>query len=305
MLWIIAAAGLFVAEAFGGLLYLALPEMDVQTGSLVYNLFYYLLFLAIPVILLLRRPGLFESCRPNPISLFSTIAIVALALVGVIFVSDVSALWSIPLQELGFKTASANFSVPTTHSALLVSLFYVAVLPAVCEEFLFRGVVLSALERGGTRRAILQTAALFAVLHGWLVGLPAHFLLGVIIATLVVCTDSIYAGLIYHTTHNAASVLIQYAINRSSLRETASESSRLIDTIGGLSGVMQLAVEVLLTGAVMWFILRRFIARARFRGIEFMPPHRERPDRKEWALLIFGLILAALLYAADIYSMLR
>ena len=304
MLWVIAAAGLILMSLLSGPLSRALSGMDVQLQSLLFNLIYYLPFAALPVFLLARRaPGLWTAYRPYPISALSTLSIVSLALLGVFFTTDLTALWTIPLEALGLNPGVASAVIPTNAPGLTLCVFYVAVLPAVCEEFLFRGAILSAFERNGTRRAVIASAALFALLHGSLTGLPAHFLLGRIMGWLVVSCNSVYAGLIYHTTHNAASVILQFVINRSITR-AAEDSRRMIDAVGGLSGVAQLLIELALMGAMILFTLRMFRVTARLRGAAFLPERRERLRKGEWALLIAGLILAGLLYAADILGML-
>lgn len=305
MLWVIAAAGLILVSVLTYYSTPALTGLDVQLQSLITNLSYYLPLVALPVYLLARRkPGLWASYRPYPISFFSTLSIVSLALLGVFFTTDLTALWAIPLEALGFNVGGASVAIPTTAPGLMLCVFYVAVLPALCEEFLFRGAILSAFEPDGTRRAVLVSAALFMLLHGSLTGMPAQFLLGLIMAWLVVCCNSIYAGLIYHTTHNAASVILQFVINRSA-DSAAEESGRMIDAVGGMSGVAQLALELVVMGAMMLFTLRMFRVTAPLRGAEFVPDGHARLRRGEWVLLIVGLVFVGLLYGSDIYAMLH
>ena len=304
MLWVIAAAGLILVSVLIYFFSHNLAGLDAQLQSLIPNLIYYLPFVALPVYLLARRkPGMWEAYRPYPVSLLSTLSIVSLALLGVFFTTDLTALWAIPLEALGFNVSGASVAVPTTAPGLALCVFYVAVLPGVCEEFLFRGAILSAFERGGTRRAVLVAAALFVLLHGSLTGLPAQFLLGLIMGWLVVCCNSIYAGLIYHTTHNAASVILQFVISRSA-SGAAEGSSRMIDAVGGPAGVAQLLIELAVMGAMILFTLRMFRMTAPLRGAEFVPDRHDRLRKGEWALLIVGLIFVGLLYGSDIFGML-
>ena len=304
LLWVIAAAGLILVSALSYPLGRALSEMDVQLQSLILNLCYYLPFVALPAFLLARREeGMFAAYRPGSISVFGTLGVISLALLGLFFTTDLTALWSILLEALGFNVRGASLPMPASTPGLMLCVLYVAVLPAVCEEFLFRGAILSAFERQGTRRAILASAVLFALLHGSLAGLPAHLLLGLILGWLVVCCDSIYAGLIYHTTHNAASIILQFAVSRGA-SETGEETARMLDVVGGLSGVSQLALELALMGVMMFFTLRIFRTAARLRGVSFAPSRRESLRLSERILLVVGILLAAVLYGSDIYSML-
>ena len=306
-LWAIAAAGLIAVNLLSYPLGSALAGMNVQAQLLILNCIYYLPFVALPVYLLARRrPGMWTAYRPYPISVFGTLGAISLALLALFFTTDLTALWAILLDALGLRTGGTSGIIPATAPGLMLHVFYVAVLPGVCEEFLFRGAILSAFERNGTRRAVLTSALLFALIHGSLTGLPAQFVQGLILSWLVICCDSIYAGLIYHTTHNAASVILQFVINRSSATaaEAAAESARLLDVVGGLSGALQLLVELALMGVMILFTLRLYATTARLRGVTFAPDRRERLRVREWAVLAAGLLAVAVLYAADIYGML-
>ena len=300
-LFVLAAAGLF-ASSFAGAL---LPQMNPDARMLLLNALYYLIFLGLPCFMFLRKgPGKPESARPNPISFFAAFFIVVLAVLSVFFVNDILVLWSIPFQKLGFNVNASGLAVPTTRAGLTLCIVYAAVLPGIFEEFLFRGMVLPAFEKEGTRRAIRFSSLLFALLHGSVVGLPGQLLLGMLIAELVICCDSIYAGLIFHTAYNAAAVLIQFY-------QTAGDPAAAVPVedyfaaIGGWGGVVTLLISILFTGAMLRICLRTFVLRARLSGIVIRPQQPRIPLAKgEKALLAVGIVMVALLYAMDIFAML-
>ena len=83
----------------------------------------------------------------------------------------------------------------------------VTVLPAVCEEMLYRGALLGLLLRSGRPRlAIGGQAVGFALAHAISIRLPSTFLLGVLLGWLRVRTGSLWAGVGLHFLHNAAVV---------------------------------------------------------------------------------------------------
>lgn len=91
---------------------------------------------------------------------------------------------------------------------LLISLLALA--PALCEEVLFRGFVLTGLRRGGgTLMAILVSSILFAVFHLDPNRLLPTFLIGLVLGTIVVRTGSIFPAVIVHLVHNATLLLAQ------------------------------------------------------------------------------------------------
>ncbi|MCG3132512.1 MAG: hypothetical protein FLDDKLPJ_03363 [Phycisphaerae bacterium] len=77
-------------------------------------------------------------------------------------------------------------------------------IPAVCEEALFRGFLLGAM-RSGVRKmtAIAVSAAVFAVFHFILAKLPVTFLLGALLGWVCWTTRSILPGVLIHFLHNS------------------------------------------------------------------------------------------------------
>ena len=83
----------------------------------------------------------------------------------------------------------------------------VVFLPGVCEELFFRGFVLTGMYvHVGTKRALLISAALFALAHFNPWQFPALFAMGLLFAMLVYWTHSIYPAILAHSTNNALSV---------------------------------------------------------------------------------------------------
>lgn len=301
-LWCIAGLGLVLSNL--AMLPLAEPlsRLNPQVQLIITNALYYLPFAALPVFLLAKRtPGLYEAYRPNPISLFNVICTAVLALLGVFLVNDITILWSIPFQKLGLDVFAGGFPTPANTRELALSIFTMAAIPAVCEEFLFRGVILSAFERCGTKHAVVFSALLFALLHGSIIGAPSQFILGVVLALLVFWTDSIYAGLIYHTVHNAAAILLDYMQAR--MPENAEIPADLFTAIGGLAGVLDLGLSILFSAALVLFTLKLFRLRGQLRGIAMEPRSKIPLRRIEVILLIAGLILCALMYTLGLLTM--
>ena len=89
----------------------------------------------------------------------------------------------------------------------------VAAVPAVCEELLFRGWVLSGLRgrRNSTRRAWIAVgvqAAAFAVFHLLPERMPQTFVLGLVLGGLVVVTGSLLPAIACHLAHNSMPLII-------------------------------------------------------------------------------------------------
>jgi uncharacterized protein len=99
---------------------------------------------------------------------------------------------------------------------LAIALMVVA---PVAEEIFFRGIVYNAwLREFGVRRAVIGSAALFALIHGSIFVVPAIFALGIALALLYRRTGSLPASIAMHATFNgitlALGLLVRFEIIR-------------------------------------------------------------------------------------------
>lgn len=118
--------------------------------------------------------------------------------------------------------------------------FLMAFIPAVCEELAFRGFIFGGLVRqGGRLRAVVVTALMFGISHGFLQQSIAASCMGVLLGWIALRTGSVLPCILVHFTNNALSVSM----------------SRLADS--GLPGI-----ELILTSTQdgptyqpLWFLL--------------------------------------------------
>lgn len=93
----------------------------------------------------------------------------------------------------------------------VVSLILVAVVPAICEEVMFRGYILSAMEgRYKSAKAILFTSILFGLYHMSIVKFFTTAFLGLSISFVANRTGSLLPGVIMHFINNALSCAVVY-----------------------------------------------------------------------------------------------
>lgn len=96
----------------------------------------------------------------------------------------------------------------TTFSALLLNLLMIAVLPAIGEELLFRGVLQRLFREwtGNIHLAVFIAAFLFSALHLQFYGFLPRFVLGLFLGYLFVWTGSIWVPVIVHFFNNGVAV---------------------------------------------------------------------------------------------------
>lgn len=112
-----------------------------------------------------------------------------------------------PASTDNVETAFAGIMGDNICAALLV----IALAPAVCEEMLFRGMILHSLKaRYRAVSAIAITSVLFGFYHMSLVKFVPTGLLGLVLCYVVWRTGSIYPAMLMHFLNNAYSVMVSY-----------------------------------------------------------------------------------------------
>ena len=269
---LLAAVGLWVST----LLELLLPN----AGATLINALYYLPFTVLPVgLYMLRRPGLGAGMRLNAPPLLPTLSAALLGLLSVYVASLISAAWAAGLDALGLRSLG-GVPVPGNERELIASVLSLAAVPAVCEELLFRGFVLSAWESRGTRYAIGVTAVLFALLHGNLYGIPAYLLVGAVAGFLAFALDSVYAAMVYHTVYNTACLVIPYLAAGQAGGDVAIDAA----------AIFSLAVQAVMIAAMMAMTMMTLRLRARHAGIVAIPRIRRPLEGRDQAMLLAAVL---------------
>ena len=270
----LAALGLWLSELAVMLLRGLFPMGEALEGAL-----YYLPFVLLPVALYMgRRTGLADGMRLKPLPFAPTLLVAMLAIFSVTAASVLTAAWGLGLDALGLHQMD-GYAVPQGQQALALSILTQAVMPAVCEELLFRGFVLSAWESRGTRYAIGVSAALFALLHGNLYGLPAYLLVGAIAGFVTFALDSVYAGMVYHTVYNAACLVVSWLV------ASAGEAAETA-TATGTFPVISLVLETAMVYLMMAMLLVMLRLRAQRHGIQPIPRVRRPLETRDKVMLI-------------------
>jgi membrane protease YdiL (CAAX protease family) len=92
---------------------------------------------------------------------------------------------------------------------MLITLFHVALVPAICEETLYRGYVMSAFQKSwGIWPAIFFSGLLFGLYHVQLSNLIPLATLGMLFAYVTWVSKSIYPAIVAHFVNNGGSVLM-------------------------------------------------------------------------------------------------
>ncbi len=136
-------------------------------------------------------------------------------------------------------------------SEYLLMLFVVAVLPALAEEFVFRGVVQAQLAKAfnNIHVGIWTSAFVFRFIHFQFYGFLPRMLLGVFFGYLVVHTGSIWSSVLAHFINNAMAVTAAYFAGSASIGEAQMEEAALNPIL--------LLLSVLVFSLMFWVVIQK------------------------------------------------
>jgi len=171
-------------------------------------------FILLPVIIftVINRLKIKEVFRLNPINLTASVLTVIMA-AAAWFVSVFATIivYHIYTIVIGKPSNGIDDIIPAN---MYLGLFLIALTPAICEEALFRGIILKAYENRGTVKAIVITAFLFAMIHFSIIRVVGPFIIAILAGYLVAKSNSIIPGILTHMTFNSISLLIFYGAKK-------------------------------------------------------------------------------------------
>ena len=116
------------------------------------------------------------------------------------------------LQQLGFAPVQPDTLNPESAGELALAALCAAVIPALCEELLFRGLVQGVIaRRWGDRPAVWLTSLLFALMHFTLLGFPVLLVIGLLLSRLMLTGKTLLLTMIFHAMYNFSVLTINYS----------------------------------------------------------------------------------------------
>lgn len=195
-------------------------KLETITSSLGYTIPYavcsFLLYIAIYLIYNKFCKIEFSAIKPkfkmNWHTYLIAIAIGVVSLFGLqYFIGAIDNL----LEAIGYPLEQGLSVInPTNWGYYFLSILLLAIMPAIGEELLFRGMILHGLRsRFNDVCSVLMSAIMFALMHGNLQQFVYPFLLGVIMGWIVLRTGSLVSSVIVHFTNNFLVVTFSFIQN--------------------------------------------------------------------------------------------
>ncbi len=134
---------------------------------------------------------------------------------------------------------------------LLFNIFMIAILPAIGEELIFRGVVQKIFIRwtNNIHAGIIITGLLFSMMHMQFYGFFPRWLLGIMLGYMLVWSGSIWVPIFVHFIYNAFAVTASYLIQKGYMTEDVAEYGSAWEAI---------PVTVVTTAICAWFVWKMY-----------------------------------------------
>lgn len=190
----------FISASFGMAL---IPGMENLSDSM-YMLISQIVCFMPPILFyfLITRKDVRKTLRLNPLGWKNTLLIISF---GVSIQPIMSVLSYV--MALIFPNPVEQSIGGIQDSGFIISMLSVAVIPALLEEVISRGIILSGYQFLDKWKAALACALLFGLLHMNPQQFPYAFVVGFIFCFLVERTDSIYAAILPHMIINGTTVV--------------------------------------------------------------------------------------------------
>ena len=184
---------------------------EVYSGLLITE--YFLILLPSLLFLKIKGTSIKEVLRLNRIGIKQVLLAIGITIstypIAVFFQAIFYAIISL------FKEVTPS-AVPMPYDGLqyVISFLIIALSPGICEEVLFRGVILDSYEHLGYKKSIIISALYFGIFHFNLLNFIGPSILGIIFGIMVYKTNSIYSSMIGHTVNNGIALTIGFLLNK-------------------------------------------------------------------------------------------
>lgn len=271
LLFLLIFVCFFVANLIGmsgSLLFGASSLTDLQNENTIFSLKFLQALSSVGIFIV--PPFLFAYLSGNSLS-FKSVSRQQLMLTAVIMffampLINVLSLWNEQLHLPGFlesveawmRAAEAKamaiteaFLAVNTPLGLAVNILIIAIIPALGEELLFRGVVQKELSKwsGKVHLSIWITAFLFSAIHLQFLGFFPRFLIGGLLGYMFYWSGSIWLPILAHFVNNAVAVILYYMVAKGRLEAD-------VETIGVNEGQTSMLLISFLSVGLLLYLLR-------------------------------------------------
>lgn len=209
--------GIFLMQLISSVIVSSIPVLSIYyedaTFSMGMGIFMQICYMLLPALAVFfiskhedrEKMNVFNKPKSGSLYLLGIFAGLGLCLIG----NTATSFFSVILNLFGvtFFTGAEEMEIPTTAIGVVIFVVNIAVMPALLEEFAFRGVLMQPLRKYGDWFAILTSSFCFAIVHANMVQIPFAFIAGISLGYFCIKTKSIWTSVTIHFFNNLLSAL--------------------------------------------------------------------------------------------------
>ncbi len=163
--------------------------------------------------------------------------------------------WMLESENTAEKMIMAFVSETQWH-VLLVNLFMVAIIPAIGEEFIFRGIIMRKLREwfGNIHIAVFVSAFIFSAFHVQFYGFLPRIFLGMLLGYMFVWSGSLWLPMFAHFFNNGFAIVIAWMHQSGYITQDMDSFGNFSNEPGILLLTTSMAFTVL---AILWYLNKK------------------------------------------------
>lgn len=135
--------------------------------------------------------------------------VIMMALICILLISPIINMIFFGFEKLGYVVDDSLPIAINSPVDLVVSILILALVPAIVEELVYRGVILNGfLSKMKPYSAVVLSALIFAVMHGSLQQFLYQFILGMCLGLIMLYSENIWFPMLLHFLNNALVVIL-------------------------------------------------------------------------------------------------
>lgn len=237
--------------------YLVITTNPDASALIIWQAVSGIVFLLIPSLLfiMITRQNFIIDCSIKKLSIKNILLLFAL---GLLIQPSMGLLAG--LSSFIFPNDVSDFVQALSGLPLIYALFIVAVSPAICEEFAFRGVFASGYKYTDIKKAAFMNGLMFAALHLNGQQFLYAFVMGILFAYIVHITGSIFSSMLVHFIFNGTQLLLaRFATSVNSDPAAAQAALGLSDTQLLIASISLYGFLTLITIPFLYIVIKALI----------------------------------------------
>ena len=167
-----------------------------------------------------------------------------ISLVSIIGFGDITSLFMDIMYACGYESVLPAMVVDSFWK-YLGYVVVTCVTPAICEEILFRGTILSGLKQHGIKVAVFGSAVIFMLMHGNAEQTVHQLIVGILIGYVFFKSGNLWLGSLIHFFNNFIAISVTYFVSvAANGEEVVEETTKALTATDLISSIISTAIFV-------------------------------------------------------------